>query len=208
MHITIHTSQTWADTFISVTTPDEAARAEHAGANGLVVQGPQAGGHSATFDPGGELSGMTTLELTRSVRAATRLPIIAGGGVDGPRSVRALLDAGAEAVAVGTLLLRTEQSGASKVHKNALADPGFSETVITRAFTGRPARGLRNGFIDRHDAGAPVGYPEIHHLTSGIRKAAAALGDTDSVHLWAGTGFRNATTEPAGLVVRRLAGPV
>lgn len=194
------------ETFVSVTTPEEAGRAERAGAGGLVLQGPEAGGHSATFDPNRSPSETAVAELTRAVRASSRLPIIAGGGVDGPDAVRELLDAGAQTVAVGTLLLRTEESGASDVHKDALADPAFNETVITHAFTGRPARGLRNGFIDRHEATAPVGYPEIHHLTSGIRKAAAKAGDTDSVHLWAGTGFKNATTEPAGQVVMRLAG--
>ncbi len=77
-------------------------------------------------------------------------------------------------------------------------------TVVTRAFTGRPARALRNGFIDRHDATAPHGYPQIHHLTSPLRKAAAAAGDTDRVHLWAGTGHRHAATGPAAAVIEAL----
>ncbi len=118
------------------------------------------------------------------------------GGVDGPSRVRQLLAAGAEAVAVGTLLLRTDESGASATHRAALADPRFTRTVITHAFTGRPARGLHNGFIERHEKRAPYGYPALHHLTRGLRAAAAAEGDADRVHLWAGTGFRSAPTGP------------
>ncbi|MEW2382167.1 nitronate monooxygenase [Micromonospora sp. NPDC047707] len=87
----------------------------------------------------------------------------------------------------------------------ALADPARTTTVITRAFTGRPARGLRNGFIERYEATAPLGYPAVHHLTRGMRAAAAAAGDPDRLHLWAGTGDRSASTGPAGAVVDRLA---
>lgn len=109
------------------------------------------------------------------------------------------------AAAVGTVLLRATESGASATHQAALADPAYTETVLTRAFTGRPARGLRNAFIDAHEAEAPPGYPAIHHLTSPLRKAAAAAGQPDYVHLWAGTGFRHATAEPATDILRRLA---
>lgn len=112
--------------------------------------------------------------------------------------------AGAEAVAIGTLLLRTHESGASQTHKDALADPAFTETVITHAFTGRPARGLRNEFIDRHEPTAPFGYPALHHLTRPLRQAAAKAGDAERLHLWAGTGFRAATVAAAGYVVRGL----
>jgi len=88
----------------------------------------------------------------------------------------------------------------------ALADPQFTDTVITRAFTGRPARSLRNRFAARHSASGPAGYPAVHDLTRGLRQAAAAPGDPQGLHLWAGTGFRSATTGPARAVVDRLAG--
>lgn len=189
----------------SVTTPAEANAAEEMGVDGLVVQGPAAGGHSAIFEPHRPIPFMATDDLVRRIRAVTTLPLIAAGGVDGPNAVRSLLQAGAEAVAIGTLLLRTPESGASATHKAALANPSFTETVITRAFTGRPARALRNDFFDRHDAEAPLGYPEIHHLTRTLRQAAAKAGDAQTLHLWAGTGFRNATEEPAAQVIHRLA---
>ncbi|WP_214109214.1 nitronate monooxygenase [Acrocarpospora catenulata] len=188
----------------TVTTASEARAAQEAGVDGLVVQGTAAGGHSATYDPARPLTPIATRDLVLDVRAAVDLPVVAGGGVDGPEAVRELLHAGAEAVAVGTLLLRTEESGASQTHKDALADPAFTQTVITHAFTGRPARGLRNGFIDRHDASAPFGYPAIHHLTRALRQAAAKAGDADLLHLWAGTGYRSARDGSAAQVIRHL----
>jgi len=191
---------------VTVTTVDEARAATEAGADALVVQGSEAGGHNGTHDPLRRITPTRTDELTRAVLAATSLPVVAAGGVDGPGAVTALLDAGAGAVAVGTLLLRTDESGASGTHQNALADPAFAETVITRAFTGRYARGLRNQFIDAHEADAPAGYPAIHHLTRDLRRAAAAAGDPHRVHLWAGTGYRNARRGPVRAVLEQLAG--
>lgn len=188
----------------SVTTPDEARAADDLGVDALVVQGPSAGGHSATFDPRRTIEEMSTADLVRAVRSVTPRPIVAAGGVDGPVAVRELLDAGAEAVAVGTLLLRTDEAGTSRTHRDALVDPAFTETVLTHAFTGRPARGLRNGFIDRHEASAPFGYPEIHHLTRPMRQAASQAGDPSRLHLWAGTGYRCAPNGPASGVIGRL----
>ncbi len=193
-----------SDVLITVTTVDEARAAQDIGADGLVVQGSAAGGHSGTHDPFRTISATSAAELTRAVVSATGLPVVAAGGVDGPETVASLLQAGAEAVAVGTLLLRTDESGASQTHKNALGDRAFIDTVITRAFTGRPARSLRNRFIERHDATAPIGYPAIHHLTRPLRQAAAAAGDPHRLHLWAGSGYRRATTGPIRLVIDHL----
>ncbi|MDN6659614.1 MAG: nitronate monooxygenase, partial [Acidipropionibacterium jensenii] len=142
--------------------------------------------------------------LVRQVLGAVDLPVIGTGGIDGPDAIRDILSAGAQAAAVGTLLLRTDEAGTSPTHKHALGDPAFTETVLTRAFTGRPARALRNGFADRH-RDAPIGYPAIHHLTRPLRQAAAAAGDPDRLHLWAGTGWQAATTGPATDVIRQLA---
>lgn len=195
----------------TVTTADEARAARDAGVDALVVQAPAAGGHSGMFDPYrpvppvGGAGAVSAPDLVRGIRAAAGLPMIATGGVADARDAAALLHAGASAVAVGTLLLRTDESGASQTHKDALADPSFTETAVTHAFTGRPARGLRNGFIERHEATAPFGYPALHHLTRPLRQAAAKAGDPDRLHLWAGTGFRAARTGLAGDVIRGLA---
>lgn len=188
----------------TVTSPEEARAAQEAGVDGLVGQGSDAGGHSATYTPQRPLQPGSTPELVRRIRAAVPLPVIGTGGVDGPAAVREILAAGAESVAVGTLLLRTDESGASQTHKDALANPRFTETRITRAFTGRPARALCNAFIDRHDTHAPAGYPAIHHLTRALRQAAAQAGDPELLHLWAGTGWQHATTGPAADIVARL----
>ncbi len=188
----------------TVTTADEARAAVELGVHGLIAQGTEAGGHSGTHDPS-RPGALSVGDLVRQVVAETALPVIAVGGVSEASQVRELLGLGASAVAVGTVLLRTDESGASAVHKEALANAGPDQTVITRAFTGRPARGLRNGFIERHEASAPIGYPAIHHLTRPLRAAAAAAGQPDQVHLWAGTGYLQARTGPAAEVVTALA---
>ncbi|MGO1737327.1 MAG: NAD(P)H-dependent flavin oxidoreductase [Leucobacter sp.] len=172
--------------------------------DGLVVQGAAAGGRSAIFDPTQNPEPIGTDTLVRRVLQTVDLPVIAAGGVDGPQEVRRLLDAGAQAVVVGTMLLRTDEAGTSPAYLQALGNPGFTETVLTRAFTGRPARSLRNGFTDRHPEGITAN-PAVHHLTRALRQAASRSGDTDRMHLWAGTGWRNAPTGPVSDVIRHLA---
>jgi NAD(P)H-dependent flavin oxidoreductase YrpB (nitropropane dioxygenase family) len=188
----------------TVTTVDEARAAVELGVHGLTAQGTEAGGHSGTHDPD-RAGAVPVVDLVRQVVAETSLPVIAAGGVSEASQVRELIGLGASAVAVGTVLLRTDESGASAVHKDALAAAGPDQTVITRAFTGRPARGLLNGFIERHEASAPIGYPAIHHLTRPLRAAAAAAGQPDQVHLWAGTGYARASTGAAADVITALA---
>ncbi|MSS84930.1 nitronate monooxygenase [Actinomycetaceae bacterium WB03_NA08] len=185
----------------TVTTVDESRAARAAGVDGLIVQGPRAGGHSATFDPSRTFSDVSTAQVVRQVKEKVDLPIIAAGGVDGPESIRENLDAGAQWVSVGTLLLDADEAGTSSLHRQALHDPRFTETVLTRAFTGRPARALRNGFTIRHDESAPNAYPAVHYLTWELRKAAAEASDLDRVHLWAGTGWRNARSQPVAEII-------
>lgn len=197
----------------TVTTAAEARAAADAGVDALVVQGPRAGGHSATWDPRRRIADAATAavlaavhaEVLAEVRPASRLPLIAAGGVDGPEAVRELLACGASAVAVGTMLLRTDEAGTSPTHRAALTAEQFTETVVTRAFTGRPARALRNGFIDRHGPHEITAYPAVHHLTRELRGRAGAAGDSDRLHLWAGTGYRSARSEPVADTFARLA---
>ncbi|MFJ9694533.1 nitronate monooxygenase [Kitasatospora sp. NPDC101183] len=186
----------------TVTTPEEARAAEAAGMDALCVQGPEAGGHRGTHrvaDVPGELP---LLQLLPVVRAVTTLPLIATGGLGDGEAIAAALRAGAVAVQLGTALLRTDESGASEAHREALVSSG--ETIVTRAFTGRPARGLRNAFIDAHGPYAPPAYPEVHHLTAPLRTAAARRADTTAMHLWAGTAHRRARSGPAERVVAAL----
>jgi NAD(P)H-dependent flavin oxidoreductase YrpB (nitropropane dioxygenase family) len=188
----------------TVTTVDEARAAAEAGVDCLVVQSVFAGGHSATLDPRRPLVETPLPSLIASISAAVRLPLIAAGGISSASDVAAAVRAGADAVAVGTLLLRCDEAGTSSTHRAALV--GSRPTVLTHAFTGRPARGLRNEFIDRYETVAPYGYPALNHLTGPMRRAAAAAGDPERVHLWAGTGYHHATEEPAASILTRLAG--
>ncbi|MGJ7539134.1 nitronate monooxygenase [Brevibacterium luteolum] len=191
----------------TVTNASEAEAAAGIGCDGLVVQGSRAGGHAGTHDPLQAVAEVETADLVREVRERVDLPVIAAGGVDGPEAVAALLEAGALAVQVGTLLLRTHEAGTSAVHRQALADPRFTQTALTRAFTGRLARSLRNRFIDDYATTAPAAYPQVHHLTKPIRTAAAKAGQSDWVHLWAGTGWQSTREEPAAETLARLTPP-
>ena len=121
-------------------------------------------------------------------------------------AVASVLAAGASAAQCGTAFLRCPESGAHPAHKAALADPRFTATAVTRAFSGRPARGLVNKFMADHQD-APAAYPEINNATRPIRAAAAAAGDTDRMSLWAGLGYRAATTRPAADVIDLLCPP-
>ncbi|WP_042367262.1 NAD(P)H-dependent flavin oxidoreductase [Streptacidiphilus neutrinimicus] len=188
----------------TVTSPAEARTAAEAGVDMLAVQASAAGGHSGTLTPRLIPEPIPLAELLGRVRHAVTLPLIGAGGVATPDAVTEALDAGAAAVAVGTVLLRSDEAGTSAPYRAALADPARQETVVTRAFTGRPARALRNAFTDGHTAEAPSGYPALHHLTSPLRRAAAAAGDPEHINLWAGTGHTHATDEPAAHILTRL----
>ena len=192
----------------TVTSATEAQLAADAGVDALAVQSAFAGGHSGTLTPARRPAEVPLADLVTQIVHRVGLPVVAAGGIADAGDVTAALHAGAAAVAVGTALLRSAESGASATHRAALADPANTETVVTQAFTGRPARGVRNSFIDAHEADAPLGYPAIHHLTSPLRKAAAAAGRPDLLHLWAGTGFRHITEEPTAQILTRLAAEV
>jgi nitronate monooxygenase len=189
---------------VTVTTPLEAQRAVEAGADALAVQGIEAGGHQSTFtDDVGPDAGWGLLALVTAVRHRVPVPIIAAGGLMTGSDVAAVLTAGAVAGQVGTALLRCRESGAPEVHKAALADPSFDATGITRAFSGRRARGLVNDFMRAHPH-APSAYPWINNATRGLRRQAAARGDAHGINLWAGQGFRLARTGSAAEVVAAL----
>ena len=193
----------------TVTNPAEARAAADAGVDALAVQAKAAGAHSGTLSPREPIADVPITELIGRVRQAVDLPLIAAGGISTTEDVAGVLHAGAGAAMIGTALLLTEESGASATYKAALnnaalAGPDDRGTVITRAFTGRPARGLRNRFTDRYNDEAPYGYPAVHYLTTALRKMAAEAGDPGALHLWAGTGYRHARSEPAEQTFARL----
>ncbi|NUS35809.1 MAG: nitronate monooxygenase [Pseudarthrobacter sp.] len=188
----------------TVTGREEAVRALEAGADALCVQGPEAGGHRGTFNAAGPapeegLHGILEELLDLEV------PLIAAGGITTAADTRAALAVGAAAVQAGTAFLRADEAGTKAAHRAALASPDrFTTTAVTRAFSGRNARGLQNEFMRRHDADAPYGYPEIHHLTTPLRAAAAAAGDPDWLNLWAGVGFRSTVEGSAASILASL----
>jgi len=184
---------------VTVTTPEEAVVAVAQGASCLCVQGSEAGAHRGTWTNAGTPDDRPLEQLLRDVAAVTDVPALAAGGVGTRDDVRRLLALGAAGVLCGTTFLRCPESGAKAAYKDALADPRFTETVVTRAFSGRPARGLRNRFIDEHPD-VPAAYPEINNATRPLR----AKGDPDAMSLWAGTGWRHAEARPAAEVVERL----
>lgn len=187
----------------TVTSVEEARRAAEVGLDALIVQSCDAGGHWGTFTPEQPPPRRRLPDLVREVRASCDLPVMAVGGIGTRADVAAALDAGAQAVAVGTLLLLADEAGTNPAHRAGLGgDRG--DPVTTRAFSGRPAGGLPNAFLAAYDGRGPLGYPAVHHLTSPIRRAAAAQADPEHVNLWAGTGYRGATERPAGEILREL----
>lgn len=183
---------------VTVTTPAEAERAGDV--DGLLLQGAGAGAHRGSWaddeDPPLALEDLLT-------GCRDDVPRWAAGGLMTADDVSRVLDLGARAAVLGTAFLLCPEAGTGATHRAALQDSRFTETVLTRAFTGRTARGLLNAFAQQW-GDAPSGYPEVHHVTRPIRQAAAAQGDPDSLHLWAGTGWQQCRTLPAAGLVGRL----
>ncbi len=193
---------TGAEAWVTVTGPEEARVATAAGADALVVQGAEAGGHRGTFEDGPDSVHYGLLALLQLVRAAVDRPLIAAGGIATGDAVAAVLCAGADAAAVGTAFMRTPEAGTSPVHRDALASD--TPTGLTRAFSGRLARGIRNRFMADHDGDAPLAYPEVHYATAPLRAAARSAGDPDRVNLWAGEAHALAQDAPAADVLAGL----
>jgi nitronate monooxygenase len=190
------------EVWVTVTDPQEAREAAGVGADVLVVQGAEAGGHRASFIDRGDLPILGLLPLLGLISAAVELPMVASGGIATGPALAAVLCAGARAAQIGTAFMLAPEAGTSAVHREALKAPG--QTVLTRAFSGRLARGIRNAFIDEHEAYAPIAYPEIHHLTSPMRRQARETGDASRINLWAGEAHELAVERPAAETVRAL----
>ena len=190
----------------TATTVEEARLLADAGVDGIVAQGSESGAHRGTFAGNFENSMVPVLELIRGTKAAVSLPVIAAGGFMDGRDINSALRAGASAAMLGTAFLVSAESGASEAHKRALLAAQKDTTVITRAFSGRPARGMVNDFIvrlrGREDIILP--YPLQNALTRPMRAAAAQQGLAGFLSLWSGTGVARARALPAGELVRVL----
>jgi len=191
-----------SEVWVTVTSPREAGRAAAAGADALVVQGGEAGGHRASFEDREDVPVHGLLALLQLVAARLSLPLVASGGVATGGALAAVLAAGARAAQIGSAFMLCPEAGTSPAHRAALATDG--ETALTRAFSGRLARGIRNAFLDEHSERAPVAYPEIHYVTAPVRRAARESGDASAINLWAGETHQLAREVPAAEVVGEL----
>lgn len=190
------------EAWVTVTDVDEAMAAADAGADALVVQGVEAGGHRGSHDAAAPAD-TGLLALLQLVGASTDVPLVATGGIATGRGVAAVLAAGASAAQLGTAFMLTPEAATSPAHRDAMRSRG--PTAVTHAFTGRSARGIENRFMRAHEGDAPLAYPEVHNLTSPMRRAARDAGDPDGFHLWAGQAYPLAPDLPAGELVRALA---
>jgi nitronate monooxygenase len=188
----------------TATSVAEARALEDAGVDAIVAQGAEAGGHRGTFDRNADPPLVGTMALVPQVVSAVRVPVIAAGGIMDGRGLAAALALGAEAASLGTAFLLCPEAGTSPPYRAALRQARDDATVITRAFSGRPARGLANRFT-REMSGAPLApFPVQNALTREIRAAAARAGDAGLLSLWAGQGASLARELPAGELVAQI----
>lgn len=175
------------------------------GVDVVCLQGTEAGGHRGGFIGPPEDSLVGLKELVATTRASIELPLIAAGGIMTGRGIAASLVVGADAVQLGTAFLRCPEAGTSAPYRAALESARYTDTVITDAFSGRAARGLRNSLSEAL-ADVPIPpYPVMNALTRELRRRAASAGDSSVLSLWAGTGVAAGRTLPAGELVAVLA---
>ena len=196
---------TW---FANVSTVAEAVAAEAAGADVVVAQGMEAGGHRGCFDADQAEAGMVgTLALVPAVVDAVRIPVVATGGIGDGRGVAAALALGASAAQLGTAFLRCPEASTAPAWADALASLRPEGTRVSRAFSGRAGRSLATAYVHAAlspDAPAPAPYPVQRGLTAAMRSDAAAAGDVGRMQAWAGQAGGLARAEPAGAVVARI----
>ena len=205
----------WLDAFraagsflmATATSVEAAVELERAGMDAIVAQGYQAGGHRGIFDPDGPDEQLETAELVRRIVAVTDLPVIAAGGIMDGSQIRAMLDIGASAVQMGTAFLLCPETDTPEHHRQLLRDAAVDSTVMTRAVSGRPARGFSGPLADRGAMdGAPKapGFPIAYDLARQLNAAATDKGRAAYGGYWAGTGAPQSREMPAGELVATL----
>ncbi|MDO5359667.1 MAG: nitronate monooxygenase [Jeotgalicoccus sp.] len=189
-----------------ITTVEEAILAERSGADIIIAQGSDAGGHRSTFDLTRHKNGadIGTFSLVPQVADNVEIPVAAAGGVNDGRSLAAALALGAAGVQIGTRFLSSEEAGIHRAYKEKLFDSMEDDTVITKVFSGRPARGILNKFIEEFSQ-KPLAYPHQNTATKSIRGAAAKNNDGEYMSLWAGQNLRPIVKEqPAAEIVEEI----
>jgi nitronate monooxygenase len=194
--------------FAVATTVAEALAAQAAGADVIVAQGAEAGGHRGAFDASqAERHTIGTFALVPAIADAVQVPVVATGGIADGRTVAAALMLGASAVQIGTAFLRCPETRLSPAWSDALARTQPDDTMVTRAFSGKPGRSLATRYAlaaAAPDAPPPAPYPVQRGLTAAMRAQAQKDGDVDRMQAWAGQSARLARAEPAADVVARL----
>ena len=188
----------------TATTVDEAVALERAGVDAVVTQGSEAGGHRGTFLGDFDAGMVGTVALVPQVVDAVRVPVVASGGIMDGRGVAAALVLGAAAAQLGTAFLTCEEAGVPPAYKEAILGAREDGTRTTRAFSGRPARGIVNRFMREVEGGDVLPFPLQNALTRPLRTAAARANRAEFLSLWAGQGVRMARRQKAAELVARL----
>ena len=195
--------------FATVTTVAEAQTAETAGADVIVAQGMEAGGHRGAFDSAkAERDLVGLMALVPAIVDTVRVPVIAAGGLGDGRGIAAALALGASAAMIGTGFLRCPEANLHPAWANALAETMPEGTMLSRAFSGRPGRTIATGYAraaaDSSSAPPPAPYPVQRGLTAAMRQDAQRLGDVQRMQAWAGQSARLARAEPAAQLIDRI----
>jgi nitronate monooxygenase len=194
--------------FGTATTVEEAIELERAGVDGVIAQGSEAGGHRGTFGGDFQSAMVGTMALVPQIVDAVRVPVIASGGIMDGRGIAAALALGASAVQMGTAFLTCAESGVSNGYREAILHAREDQTRVTRAFSGRPARGIVNRLMTEVESGdaneAILPFPLQNGVTRPLRSAAAKQGRAEFLSLWAGQGMRMARRQTAAELIARL----
>lgn len=189
----------------SATSPKEAMALEAAGVDAIIAQGWEAGGHRGVFDAAEGWGEMGTMALVPAIVDRVSVPVIAAGGIADGRGVAAALMLGAAGVQVGTAFLTTPEAKTAPPHRAALLASDGADTAVTTAFSGRPARGVRNRYMAETAGAAWPDFPLMNPMTAPLRAASAKAESPDFISLWSGQGVGLAREETTGEVVERLA---
>ncbi|MBQ0138706.1 MAG: nitronate monooxygenase [Kurthia sp.] len=188
--------------FVTATSPDEVRMSEEIGVDAICLQGAEAGGHRGSFiEP---FQYMPLNDLLAHATKLTTKPLIVAGGIATKQQIENYLQAGAQAVMLGTVFVVSEESGAASAYKEAILNATNDQTVITKAFSGKPARGIRNSFIDKMEMLPVAPFPYQNDLTKGIRARAVANHRAENLSLWAGTSLYLAQPGKIKDIVKRL----